>query len=448
MVPANLRLTLASSLLIAAFLCCATVSAKARQQAAAPSTTATQSTSSARSHKHHSTLQSGSSTQHLNHQVAAGNHASTHSAVVRHWRHSSETVAAESSSHSGRSGHSHPGTRENKSKEETKQILVLVKDKHGRTHKVYRQIAVHEEAQEPSHKHTESRRVAVMLRDKHGHLHKVFRTETVTVADEGVRHSSAGLSRSAKGARESRKASKADNSDVSVAKHGRQTKPDDNEKNDEVTTAKDESGENKSADEPERLNPSYGKAYALYDEGANARISGNYPLAISCLGRALSMVPANSHGGPSVLQLNMEYELAQSAESKGDFSLAARYYARALADRPNFTEAAVRLCTVLARAGNYTDALKSARAAVQRSPNDPRTHAILAVILEKTGGVDEAKAEKLKTRSLMANIHSIDTAPLVSPDMVPPDTNPPAKSSEDKPDSSMSPGSSNDTDVP
>lgn len=437
MVPANLRLTLASSLLVTAFLCCATVSAKVRQQAAASSTTATQSSSSARSHKHHSTLQRGSSTQHLNqHQAAADNHASSHAAVGKHGRHSSETVAAEPSSHSGHSGHSHHGTRESKSKEETKQVLVLVKDKHGRPHKVYRQVAVHEELQEPSHKHTETRRVAVMLRDKHGHLHKVFRTETVTVADEGVRHSSHGLSKNAEGAREPKKASKAD----------------DSEKNDEATTAattaKEESGENKSADEPERLNPSYGKAYALYDEGANARISGNYPLAISCLGRALSMVPANSHGGPSVLQLNMEYELAQSAESKGDFSLAARYYARALADRPNFTEAAVHLCTVLARAGNYTDALKSARAAVQRSPNDPRTHAILAVMLEKTGGVDEAKAEKLKTRSLMANIHSIDTAPLVSPDMVPADTNPPAKSSEDKPDSSMSPGGSNDTDVP
>ena len=108
--------------------------------------------------------------------------------------------------------------------------------------------------------------------------------------------------------------------------------------------------------EPERLNPNFGKCYSLYDEGANARISGNYLLAISDLGHALSMVPANAHGGPSVLQLNMEYELAQSAEAQGDLPLAARYYARALSDRPNFTEAAVRLTTILARSGNYQEA--------------------------------------------------------------------------------------------
>jgi hypothetical protein len=40
--------------------------------------------------------------------------------------------------------------------------------------------------------------------------------------------------------------------------------------------------------------------------------------------------------------------------------------------------------------------------------------------LEKSGSVEEAKIERQKTRALMANIHSLDTAPLVSPDVVSP----------------------------
>jgi predicted Zn-dependent protease len=276
--------------------------------------------------------------------------------------------------------------------EETKSVAVVARDRHGHKHTVFKKVLV--PVTEPIvAMHKVTKRVVMMVKDRHGRLHKVFRTETIEVAD--------------------------------VHAHGRNSQSGVHPQNeDDVTklrkTAHGDLEPKSDGTEPERLNPSYGKAYALYDEGANARISGDYPLAISNLGRALAMVPANSHGGPSVLQLNMEYDLAQAAEAQGDMALAARYYARALSDRPNFTEAAVRLATVLAKAGNYGDALRAARSAVQRSPNDPRTHAVLSVLLERAGSPDEAKTEKQKSKALMANIKLLDTAPLVSPEVAPP----------------------------
>jgi hypothetical protein len=311
---------------------------------------------------------------------------------TRHSKHSSHTSHI---SHSSSSAHVGPHSRTHTPGhvvEETQTVAVVTRDRHGHKHTVFKKVLV--PVTEPivaAHKVT--KRVAMMVKDRHGRLHKVFRTETVEVADVHTHrrssHSGAHL----------------------------QNEDNDDEKGKKV--AHDDGEPKPDGVEPERLNPSYGKAYALYDEGANARISGDYPLAISNLGRALAMVPANSHGGPSVLQLNMEYDLAQAAEAQGDLALAARYYARALSDRPNFTEAAVRLATVLAKAGNYGDALRAARSAVQRSPNDPRTHAVLAVLLEKAGSPDEAKAEKSKSKALMVNVKSLDTAPLVSPDAAP-----------------------------
>ena len=148
------------------------------------------------------------------------------------------------------------------------------------------------------------------------------------------------------------------------------------------------------------------KAYALYDEGTNARLAGNYSEAISCISRALSMVPSNAHGGPSVLVLNMEYDLAQAAESSGDLQLAARYFARALSDRPNFPEASVHLARVLAQNGKFDEALRAARDGVARSPSDARTHSMLALLLGKNGQSTEANIENRKAQSLINSNNS------------------------------------------
>ncbi len=156
---------------------------------------------------------------------------------------------------------------------------------------------------------------------------------------------------------------------------------------------------------------SYTKVYALFDEATNARLFGNYKSAIATLSKALDMVPANAHGGPSVLTLNMEYELAQAAEATGDLGLASRYYARAVADRPNFTEAFVRLANVLARNGQAGAALRAARSAVEHNPNDPRAHTVLSVMLSRNGLVAEARVEKIRAQGLLGDNTRIDAMP-------------------------------------
>jgi hypothetical protein len=148
------------------------------------------------------------------------------------------------------------------------------------------------------------------------------------------------------------------------------------------------------------------KAYSLYDEGTNARLAGNYSEAVTHISRALNLVPSNAHGGPSVLVLNMEYDLAQAAEGAGDLPLAARYYARALADRPNFPEASVHLARVLALSGKLDEALRAARDGVARSPNDARTHSMLALLLTKNGQGTEASIESRKAQSLLSSGNS------------------------------------------
>jgi hypothetical protein len=343
-------------------------------------------------HSSHSNASSTQTTAHLGHSTTHSHlHGSDRTTNHDRLAHDGESTATHSGAHSRLHSRTHSAEHV---VEETQTVAVVSRDRHGHKHTVFKKLLV--PVTEPIvAMHKVSKRVALMVKDRHGHMHKIYRTELVEVADvhahghgihSGVAHSQ-----------------NEDNDD------------------DRVKKVVHDDGEPKSDGvEPERFNPSYGKAYALYDEGANARISGDYPLAISNLGRALAVVPTNSHGGPSVLQLNMEYDLAQAAEAQGDMALAARYYARALSDRPNFTEAAVRLATVLAKAGNYGDALRAARSAVQRSPNDPRTHAVLSVLLEKAGSPEEAKSEKQKSKALMANIKSLDTAPLVSPEAAPP----------------------------
>jgi hypothetical protein len=177
------------------------------------------------------------------------------------------------------------------------------------------------------------------------------------------------------------------------------------QKEEQVVTAK-EKIEPQSPPENQELPSEYHdfqKAYSLYDEGTNARLAGNYSEAVTHISRALNLVPSNAHGGPSVLVLNMEYDLAQAAEGSGDLPLAARYYARALADRPNFPEASVHLARVLALSGKLDEALRAARDGISRSPNDARVHSMLALLLTKNGQGTEASLESRKAQSLLSS---------------------------------------------
>ncbi len=214
-------------------------------------------------------------------------------------------------------------------------VETTVKDRHGRKHKIVEEITI----------------------DRHGHKHYRQLAQTTTA---GVKNNAGAIVHPSKTTAYSRAQNQASPGEEPVTKA--QTKPPGEE-------------EQKESTEPPHEYTNYGKAYSLFDEGTNARLSGNYQLAIASLSKALDLVPDNAHGGPSVLTLNMEYELAQAAESSGDYALAARYYARAVTDRPNFVDASVRLVQCLARCGKSTEALSAARDAVEHNPNDPRAQA-------------------------------------------------------------------------
>jgi len=303
--------------------------------------------------------------------------------------HSSLGHTGTTGSNTSRSGasHSHVSAStasRSEAKSSPRFVSVLVRDRHGRLKRVLREESISGKSTSltagggagdrqkggASRFHIEKRRVVIVTRDRHGRAHRTTRIEEVRVADQKEAKGSASQKADGKG--------------------------------------KDNDDEPKEA---VHVSPNFSKTYALYDQGVNARLSREYQAAISDLGRALDMVPENDHGGIPVLQLNMEYDLALAAEGKGDFDLAARYYARAVADRPNFTEASVRLATVLAKNGNYVDALKAARAGVEHSPGDPRTHAILAVIMAKMGLSAQASLERQKTATLLANPSNIHLPP-------------------------------------
>ena len=67
-----------------------------------------------------------------------------------------------------------------RAKRKSARVLVLVRDSHGRKHKVYREVST---AEPTISTHKEKKRIAVLVRDRRGHLRKVFRTETVVVSN-------------------------------------------------------------------------------------------------------------------------------------------------------------------------------------------------------------------------------------------------------------------------
>jgi hypothetical protein len=258
--------------------------------------------------------------------------------------------------------------------DQKREPTTVITDKHGKRHEVVAEVTVDRHGHRHKHYHEVAQETVV--RDKHGHIVKRFFRE--------VAH---GHNRAFQGEESVAGASK--------------------KKEEEVVQK-----------EPEELPHEYGsysKVYALYDEASNARLAGNYKSAIATLSRALDMVPANAHGGPSLLSLNMEFELAQAAEASGNFGLSARYFARAVADRPNFTEAFVHLASVLARNGQSGEALRAARSAVEHNPNDPRAHTILSVMLGRNGFSADAKAEKIRAQNLMGSNTRIDAVPAEPP---------------------------------
>ncbi|MDZ4832972.1 MAG: hypothetical protein SGJ27_04150 [Candidatus Melainabacteria bacterium] len=147
------------------------------------------------------------------------------------------------------------------------------------------------------------------------------------------------------------------------------------------------------------------RAYRLYDEGINARISGDFNSAVGKLNESHKLFN-NTRGyqrtGESSLQEALvHYELGQACEGAGDILSARDSYVRCLNIRPTMVEASIRLVSMLATAGQWQLALAKAKDAVQLNPNDPRAHHLMSLTLDKTGHKNEARAEAQKAKQLL-----------------------------------------------
>ncbi len=175
--------------------------------------------------------------------------------------------------------------------------------------------------------------------------------------------------------------------------------------------------------------------YRLYDRGVNERLLGQYEQATKTLREASNAYTSSQRG--LTLEAMIEYELGQAAEANNSYSLAADAYARSLRIKPNLIEAWVRLTSMLMRAGQPQAALSRARDSVASNPNDPRTHQILALVLDGNGLNADAKIEResaerlLRSRASM-NYSDVPTGQNLEPVHVEPE---PDKPEPEKPDS-------------
>jgi tetratricopeptide (TPR) repeat protein len=129
-----------------------------------------------------------------------------------------------------------------------------------------------------------------------------------------------------------------------------------------------------------------GNAYALYDQGVNERLKGNYGLSTDKLTEAVKLIDQASSigrdGRPSTLASMVFFELGQSAEADGDLGLARDSYVHAIKAKSDYVEAYLRLVNVLANGGKLHQALNWLKDGLRESPHDPRLNAML----EQLGG--------------------------------------------------------------
>ncbi|HYE43906.1 MAG TPA: tetratricopeptide repeat protein [Caulobacteraceae bacterium] len=126
--------------------------------------------------------------------------------------------------------------------------------------------------------------------------------------------------------------------------------------------------------EPENLD-------ALYLLGTVAFHGQVFPLAVKCLGKALTI-------GPPVPEAF--FGLAAALEKLGRLDEAAIHYTSALRARPIFPEALAKLGVVLYRLGRRDEGIGCLEDAVRQRPNDAETVSNLGLMLFETGRLDEA----------------------------------------------------------
>jgi hypothetical protein len=169
---------------------------------------------------------------------------------------------------------------------------------------------------------------------------------------------------------------------------------------------------------------SQSKIYSLYDQGVNARLIGDYHTAVSRLAEATEMLK-ESRLSPT-LETMAEFELGQAAESDNQPKVAINAYSRCVYLSPRYTNASIKLSSLLLRTGQPALALVRARDAVQRNPNDASAHMVLSLVLEKNGFAHDATAEHDRATQLLSGrgkvpepAPRIESAPGTQPGMPP-----------------------------
>ncbi|MBU6451421.1 MAG: tetratricopeptide repeat protein [Cyanobacteria bacterium REEB67] len=133
-----------------------------------------------------------------------------------------------------------------------------------------------------------------------------------------------------------------------------------------------------------------GNAYALYDQGVNERLKGNYGLSTDKLSEAAKLIDQASSiersGKSSTLSAMVFYELGLAAEADNELSLARDSFVHAVKAKPGYVEAYLHLVNVLATGGHLQQARNWLNDAVRECPNDGRLSALQSKLAGFMGG--------------------------------------------------------------
>ncbi len=134
------------------------------------------------------------------------------------------------------------------------------------------------------------------------------------------------------------------------------------------------------------------RAYALYDQGVNEKLRGNYGAATDKLAESVSLIDqarSNQHNGvPSTLESMVFFELGEAAEADGDFTLARDSYAHCLRAKANFVEGYLHIVNLLATQGQLPLAANWLKEGLQECPHDARINELstqLSTYIGSTG---------------------------------------------------------------
>ncbi|MBP9093655.1 tetratricopeptide repeat protein [bacterium] len=136
------------------------------------------------------------------------------------------------------------------------------------------------------------------------------------------------------------------------------------------------------------------RSYALYDQGINERLRGNYGSSTDKLAESVNLLDQarsnQRNGGASTLEAMVFFELAQAAEADGDFTLARDSYAHCLRAKPHYVEGYMRIVSLLATQGQLPLAMNWLKEGLKECPHDPRLNDLSTVFSTFVGGYKPA----------------------------------------------------------